>query len=294
MQRIVPNVWCQGTAAEAGEYYAATFPDTSWEVTASYPTEDLPDFQRSLSGQPLVVDVAIEGYQIRLINAGDELRPTPAVSFIVNVDPPSFEGGEDEARSVIHELWEALADGGEERMPLDEYPYSKLYGWVEDRYGVNWQLMLTDPNGEPRPRIVPQLFFAGDVAQAREAIDFYTGLFPDSRIGTLAPSPDDAARVLYGDFTLAGQWFSAMDAGPGHDITFTPGVSLQADCTDQTEIDRLWHALSAVPEAEQCGWLTDRFGVSWQIVPDSMADLMQHPGAYQRMLAMKKIVIDEL
>ena len=294
MQRIVPNIWCQGTAEQVAALYAATFPEASMEVTARYPEEGLPDFQRDFAGKPLVVDVTIHGYQLRLINAGGEFRPTPAISFILNMDPLFFGGDEQQTRARLQSIWDALTDGGEVRIPLGDYPHSPLYGWVEDRYGVNWQLMLTDPAGDPRPMVIPQLLFTGADPRAREAMDFYTGLLPDARLGTVVPRPDDANGVLFAEFTLADQWFSAMDGGPDHEFTFGPGLSLEVDCADQDEIDRLWDALSAVPEAEQCGWLTDRFGVSWQVVPAAMGELMQHPGAYERMLQMKKIVIAEL
>ncbi|RMB61461.1 VOC family protein [Tessaracoccus antarcticus] len=294
MQRIVPNVWCHGNADDIGRFYAAVLPDTSAEVVASYPTEDVPDFQRELAGQPLVVDVTVGGYRIRLINAGGEFRPTPALSFMVNMDPMMFSGGEEEARARITSMWAAFSDGGEVRLPLGEYPHSKLYGWVEDRFGVNWQLMLADPAGGRRPILIPQLLFTGAAAQARQAIDLYTGLFPGSAPGMLVPRPGDDEGVLFAEFTLAEQQFSAMDGGAAHDFTFTPGVSLEFDCVDQDEIDTLWAALSAVPDAEQCGWLVDRFGVSWQIVPENMGELMEHSGAYQRMLDMKKIIIADL
>lgn len=294
MQQIVPNVWCQGNADDVGSFYASTLPDTSMEVVASYPTDNLPDFQRDLAGKPLVVDVSVSGYRIRLINAGGEYRPTPAISFILNMDPLMFSGGEEEARARITAMWEAFTEGGEVRMPLAQYPHSKLYGWVQDKFGVNWHLMLSDPNGEPRPILIPQFLFTGPTAQAQEAIDLYTGLFPSSVSGLIVPQPDEAGGLLFAEFTLAGQWFSAIDAGVGHHFTFTPGISLEVDCAEQQEIDQLWAVLSAVPEAEQCGWLVDKFGVSWQIVPADMGELMQHPGAYQRMLTMKKIIVAEL
>ena len=79
-----------------------------------------------------------------------------------------------------------------------------------------------------------------------------------------------------------------------HKFSFTCGVSLEVQCADQAEIDRLWGRLSAVPEAEQCGWLADKFGVSWQIIPANMGELMLHEGAFERMLEMKKLVIAEL
>ncbi|MFC8302662.1 VOC family protein [Specibacter sp. NPDC057265] len=294
MQRIVPNIWCQGNAFEVGKFYAAVLPQTSSEVAMSYPTQDLPDFQRDFAGKPLVVDVNLGGCLLRLINAGNQFLPTPALSLIVNLDPLLFDGGEEEARACLHSIWDAFVDGGEVRMELGGYPHSALYGWVEDRFGVNWQLMLSDPAAERRPMVIPQFLFTGPQAQAQAAIELYTGLFPDSSLGMSVPQAAGADGLMFAEFTLAGQWFSAMDGGTDHDFTFSPGLSLEVACADQEEIDTLWQALSSVPEAEQCGWVVDRFGVSWQIVPANMDQLMHKPGAYQRMLAMKKIIIAQL
>jgi len=293
MQRITPNLWFNRTAAEAGDLYASVFPNASSDITMRYPTEGLPDFQRDLAGEPLVVDVTIGDSMLRLINAGDEFRPNPSLSLIVSVDPSSFGDDEDAARSALDAMFSALSDSGEVRMPLGEYPFSARYGWVEDRFGVSWQLMLVDPSAGPPPSVVPQLLFTGSTPRAREAIDLYTNLFQDAAVGTLVPAPDTDA-VMFAEFTLAGQRFSAMDGGTDHAFTFTPGVSLEVACDDQAEIDRLWDALSAVPEAEQCGWLVDRFGVSWQIVPSAMDELLTRPDAYRHMLSMKKIVIADL
>jgi predicted 3-demethylubiquinone-9 3-methyltransferase (glyoxalase superfamily) len=298
MQRIVPNVWSQGTAAEAGAFYATVFPDTEWTVVARYPDTGLPDFQRDLAGKELVVDVMIRGYRIRLINAGNEFRPNPSISFIVSVDPRRTGGDDAAARAEIDRMWQTLSAGGEVRMPLQAYPHSPYYGWVEDNYGVNWQLMLSDPTGREQPAVLPNLMFTGSEPRAQEAIAFYSEVFPEAEPGIMLEYPPGGApwaggrpALMFGDFTVAGQRLSAMDGGPDHQFAFTPGVSLQVDCADQAEIDRLWEALSAVPEAEQCGWLVDRFGVSWQIVPEMLDQLMQRPGAYQNMLEMKKLVI---
>jgi len=165
-------------------------------------------------------------------------------------------------------------------MEIGEYPFAKRYGWVEDRYGVNWQLILTDPSGEARPLVVPSLMFTKGVAgQADQAIESYTSLFPDSRRGQTArypPGTPDAGTLMFADFQLCGQWFAAMDsADPGHAFSFTEGVSLLVECDTQQEMDRLTEALSAVPAAEQCGWLKDRFGISWQITPRALQQMMR-------------------
>ncbi|MPV51180.1 VOC family protein [Pseudactinotalea sp. HY160] len=291
MQRIVPNIWCRRNAVEVGDFYAGVFPNAASEVTARYPQEGLLDFQRDFAGEPLVVDVTIRGHVIRLINAGEEFLPNPALSFLVNVDPADHGGDEQAALAEIDRLWHGLGEGGVVRIEIGEQPYSRRYGWVEDRYGVNWQLMYTETDAGEGNHLVPDFLFTTAEPRAREAIEFYTGLIQGSRIGQVIGKPEEPAGVMFADFTLAGQMFAAMDGGAEHEFTFTPGFSLEIACDGQAEIDRLWEALSSVPEAEQCGWCMDRFGVSWQIVPANMGELMERPGAFETMLAMKKLVI---
>jgi predicted 3-demethylubiquinone-9 3-methyltransferase (glyoxalase superfamily) len=167
---------------------------------------------------------------------------------------------------------------------------------VQDRFGVSWQLMLTNPAGEPRPFVVPSLMFTGGVRnRAEEALDFYADLFGGTA-NVIARYPEQtqlasAGSVTYGELSLFGQWLAVMDSPVEHEFTFDPGVSLQLNAAGQDELDRFWDALSTVPEAEQCGWCVDRFGVSWQVVPDSLAELMAAPGAYAKLMAMKKIDI---
>ena len=296
MQKITPNLWFAGDAAEGGEFYASAFPGAQAETTSYYPSEGVPDFQREFAGKPLTVLVEIDDFQLLLINAGPNYRPNPSLSFMVNFDPSR----DPDARGRLDDVWAKLSDGGRVLMPLGEYPFSARYGWVEDRYGVNWQLILTDPEGESRPFIMPAFLFSGAAQdRAREAIDYYTAVLPDARIGTLVEysqqsGPAAPGAVMFADFVLADQWFVAMDSAAEMSESFTPGVSLSVECADQAEIDRLWDALSSVPEAEQCGWCVDRFGVSWQVVPEHMDELLKSPGAYQAMLGMKKLVIDGL
>lgn len=214
---------------------------------------------------------------------------------MLNFDPSQ----DTEAREHLDQLWEKLIDGGEALMELGEYPFSKRYGWVKDRYGLTWQLMLTNPDGEPRPFITPALMFTGkNTDHAEEALQFYTSVFKDSKTGTLARYPDDTGpakkgSLMYSDFMLAGQWFAAMDSGVEHDFTFNEAVSLSISCKDQEEIDYFWEKLSAVPESEQCGWCKDKYGVSWQVVPENIEALMKKPDAYPHLMEMKKIVIEE-
>ncbi|MGO1594753.1 MAG: VOC family protein [Ancrocorticia sp.] len=309
-QRIIPNIWYNGNAEAAAAFYATAIPFASAEVESRYPLDGLPEFQEHLAGAPLVVALKLHRIRLTLINAGPEFRPNPSISFMLNFDPLLFEDGSNlpkvamgAARESLTNTWNNLSEGGIVRMELGEYPFAKLHGWVEDRFGVNWQLMLTDPEGEPRPFLIPSLLFTHEAQdKAAEASDFYVSLFRESRgrsgIGLRYPygvptGPASAEALAFGEFRIGNQWFVGNDDGAGHDFTFSEGVSLEVQCGDQAEIDRLWEALSAVPEAEECGWLKDRYGVSWQVVPDNLAELMERPDAYHHMLSMKKLIIDD-
>lgn len=293
MQKIIPNLWFDHTAAEAVQFYTSAFPDSSVVATQYYPHEGLLDFQEEFAGKELMIEFTVAGYHLIAINAGSEFAPTPSLSLMVNFDPSRDPAAEQH----LDELWNALSDGGQALMPLQSYDFSPHYGWIQDRYGFSWQLILSNPAGEPRPTIVPNLLFGGGVQnQAAEASAYYRSVFPGSRAGAEVrylqqTGPAAPGSVMFSDIEVFGQWFALMDAAVDQDFSFTSAVSLMVECDDQAEIDQYWTALSAIPEAEQCGWCTDRFGVSWQIIPANMGDLMKTPGAFPKMLAMRKIDI---
>ena len=291
MQTIIPHIWINRVADDATEFYLSALPDTRVVERWTYPEEGLLDFQEEFAGEPLTVEFDIGGYRLAMINAGDEFTPTPAISFFLNFDPSQ----RDDARGDLDRTWARLTDGGQVLLELGEYPFSPHYGWVADRYGVNWQLMLTDPEGEPRPFVIPNLMFCGPAQnKAQEAVDFYASVFPEAQVGNRVHYEGSTDSVIFSEFQIRGEWLTAMDSAVEQPFTFTPGISLLFNARGQEEIDHLWNALSAVPEAEQCGWLQDRYGVSWQIAPDNLNELLERPGAYAHLMEMKKIVIAEL
>lgn len=184
--------------------------------------------------------------------------------------------------------------------------FSKKYGWVQDKYGLSWQLILTNPEGDERPEIIPSLLFVGEnCGKTEEAIQLYLSVFRDAEQGHLARypkgmEPDKEGTVMFADFRLLNQWFVAMDIAQSHEFQFNEAISFMVDCDTQEEIDHYWHKLSAVPDAEQCGWLKDKYGVSWQIVPIEMEDMMSNgtPEQIDRVnkaiLKMKKLDLKEL
>ena len=280
-QVITPAIWCDGTADEAAQFYTDIFRDASV-------TEQAPG---------LAATVSIHGFKLSLINGGNQYAPNPSISCILNFDPLLF-GGEEQARTYLDELYKRLSTGGV-LMELGEYPFSPRYAWVRDRFGMTWQLMLTDPDGDPRPFVIPSFMFGGtNHANAEEATNAWIALFDNARRGALyryeEGGPLDAGTVMFTDFTLRGTWMAATDSGTFHDFTFTPGVSIIVSCRDQEEIDRYWAGLSAVPEAERCGWCVDRWGVSWQVVPHNIAELMADAATRDKILHMGKIDLTTL
>ena len=152
----------------------------------------------------------------------------------------------------------------------------------------------------PRQKVVPCLWFD---KQAEEAVGFFVSLLPESRIDAVVRAPGDypsgqAGDVLLVEFTLAGTRYTALNGGPH--FTFNEAISLQIECEDQAEVDRLSDALSAVPEAEQCGWVKDRYGLSWQIVPHVMNRFLADPDegvrkrVFAAMMEMKRLDIAAL
>ena len=152
----------------------------------------------------------------------------------------------------------------------------------------------------PRQKVIPCLWFDN---QAEEAAEFYVSLFPDSPIDAVTRAPGDypsgkAGDVLLVEFTLAGSRYTALNGGPA--FNFTEALSLQIDCEDQAEVDRLTESLSAVPEAEQCGWVKDRYGLSWQIVPYAMNRFLADPDpavrkrVFEAMMQMKRLNVAEI
>lgn len=291
---IIPHLWFDKEAKEAAAFYCSVFPDS--QVTSAVTLSDTP------SGDSDLVTFTVWGQPFMAISAGPYFKPNPSISFIVNFDPSR----EKNARTMIDEVWSKLSEGGFALMPLDRYPFSERYGWIQDKYGVSWQLMLTNPDGEPRPTIIPSLMFVGDnCGKAEEAREFYLSVFRNAKPGSLfrygpGESPNREGTVMFTDFMLENTWFTAMDSALGHPFQFNEAISLLVNCETQEDIDHYWDKLSAVPEAEQCGWLKDKYGVSWQISPAVLDDMMtkgtpeQRERVTQAFLKMKKFNIEEL
>lgn len=289
MQKITTHLWFDKEAKEAAEFYASAFGGDS-KVKNVTTIHDTP------SGDADIVSFDLAGSEFMAISAGPLFKFNPAVSLFVTC------ASEEE----FDTLWSKLSADGQVMMEAQAYPFSKKYGWCADRYGLSWQLNLV-PDADV-PKIRPCLFFTQHVAgKAEEAMSFYTGIFPHSSIDFIAryeegeSAVDKPGTIKHATFTLDGQGFVAMESAmKEHAFTFNEAISLIVHCEDQDEVDYYWEKLSAVPESEQCGWLKDKYGLSWQIVPTAMDRMMtsgtpeQMARVTQAFLQMKKFDIATL
>jgi predicted 3-demethylubiquinone-9 3-methyltransferase (glyoxalase superfamily) len=287
--QIVPCLWLDDQAEHAASFYTETFPHGRVTAVARYPeSSDNP------SGKPrgsvLTVDFELAGQRFTALNGGPHFTIDPSISFFVFVDTPR------EADA----LFSRLADGGTVLMPIDKYPWSERYGWVQDRFRVSWQV-IAGQRPSSGATIAPCLMFAGPAhGKAEAALRAYVRIFPGSSLETLerfTQSEGPEGTVKHGRCTLAGQTLIAMDSHLSQDITFSEAISLQVMCADQTELDHYWNTLSEGGQQGPCGWLRDRFGVSWQVVPSRIAEWMASKDtaardrAFQAVMHMKKLDI---
>ncbi|MEI8115124.1 MAG: VOC family protein [Bacteroidia bacterium] len=272
---IYPCLWFNGKAKEAADFYCSVFPGSV--ITAE---------------NPMVVMFESAGQKFMLLNGGPHFTLNPSVSFYVAC----------ETVEEVDKAWKKLLDGGSVLMPLNKYDWSEKYGWIQDKFGVSWQLSVGKME-DVGQKFSPTLMFANSQAgKAEQAIQFYTSVFENSSVVGImrysASDPDVEGTVKHAQFRLGERIFMAMDSSLPHSFSFNEAVSFVVDCETQEEIDYYWEKLSAVSEAERCGWLKDQFGVSWQIVPTILGKLMSDPSRSERVvkafLQMKKFDIEKL
>lgn len=277
---IFPCLWFDGNGREAANFYCETF-SGAFSADAG-----------------VVINIDLFGQKFMILDAGPQFEKNASVSFMVICET------EDEVNSY----WQSLSEGGTVLMELGVYPWSKLYGWVRDQYGVTWQLYLGEQQGNQK--IIPTLMFLHENnGRALEAMHLYTSIFPNSKLGQILKYGEGvgnefhetAENVQHAHFEVDGYSFFCMDSSYDHKFDFSEGISIVVMTDDQHETDKLWNGLTADGGKESmCGWLKDRFGLSWQIVPKRLLELMNgsnpEKGAKvaQAMMQMQKIEIAEI
>lgn len=286
MQNIIPHLWFDKEAKEATAFYITLFKNS--KVT------NITEITGTPSGNCDIVSFTLAGVDFMAISAGPIFKFNPSISLFVVFDN----------EADINIVWNKLVDGGKVLMPFNNYPWAHKYGWLQDKYGLSWQLSWSEHH-KMEQKITPMLMFTKDKAGlAKEAIDTYTKIFPNSKTEMIVPyekgEGDTEGFIKHSRFILNGQGFMAMDSSGPHDFIFNEAISFIVNCDTQEQIDFYWEKLSFVPESEQCGWLKDKFGVSWQIVPNAMKEMMssgdkeKSARVTQAFLKMKKFDITTL
>ncbi len=293
-QKITPFLWFDDRAEEAMNFYISVFPNSEITLLKKWPEKTPFSSESTVPGTVKQGEFSLDGCQFCAFDAGPMFKFNPSISFFA-----IFET-EDE----VDVVWHKLIEGGQALMPLDNYDWSDRYGWVTDRFGLSWQLMkgkLSDVG----QRIAPLIMFSGEQrGNAEEAMDLYTSIFKNSssdgvaKYGANDPGPE--GMVKHAQCRLAGQTFMVMDNGTKNDIPFTEAISLYVNCEGQAEVDYFWNKFTKEGSESVCGWLKDKFGVSWQIVPDFFTEKMRgnDPKREQQLMTaiyqMKKLNVAKL
>lgn len=265
IQKITPFIWFNSNAEESAEFYTSVF-NNSWVDNKTYYSAAGADASGQPKGSLMTISFHLEGQEFVGINGGPVFEITPSISFFVNCG----------TREETEKVWNKLSEMGSVLMPLDKYPFSEMFGWVKDRFGVTWQLTLASG----RQKIIPCLFFVGDNnGKAEEAMNFYLSVFKNSgliHMERYEPGESNAGNLKYCRFFLDNEEFMVMDSNLEHNFSFNPAISLVVNCLNQSEIDYFWDNLSdgGDERAQMCGWLADKFGVSWQIVPAAYSEML--------------------
>lgn len=274
-KNIYPCIWFNDKGSEAGKYYAETF-----------------DGAKVTHDGGMVVTWEAAGCQFMHLDAGPNFKPNFSISFMVMCD----------TAEELDRYWARLSDGAKVMMELGTYPWSEKYGWLEDQFGVSWQLYLGA--GAPQ-KYVPTLMFTGaNNGKCMEAMEYYTEVFPNSKIDGAMKyeegGDDTPGNVAHAQFYINDYMLMAMDSSADHGVQFDEGISLVVMTNDQEETDYYWNTFTKEGEESMCGWLKDRYGISWQITPHRLLQLMSDPDreksgrVMQAMLKMKKIIIADL
>ena len=270
---LITCFWFDSKAKEALDFYKDVFEEV--EI---------------ISENPMAVNYRLFGRRFMHLNGASGFSINPSISFFISLSTDE----------EINRIWEKLIQGGNVLMPLNKYPWSEKYGWCADKYGVNWQLML---GHQSSCKVMPSLLFTGDKnGIAQEAIHFYTHIFENSKTIEISKyekgEHDTEGNIKYAQFELNNFPFGAMDSSAQHKFTFNEGVSFIVTVDTQEEIDFYWNTFKEGGIPARCGWIKDKFGVSWQVVPRILGKLMSDPAtapkATYAFLQMSKFIIADL
>ncbi len=275
-ERITPCLWFDQQTEEAGAFYTKHLTNT-----------------KIVAQSPVVTEIEVAGQGMTLLNGGPIYQANASISFFYVCD----------TEEEIERLCTVFSEEGSMLMPLDRYEWAEKYAWLNDRFGISWQFWLGDLK-EVGQRLTPSLLFTGkQYGRAEEAIEHYSSIFKKPKQDGILrygndEAPEQAGKVKHAEIWLNGQKFMLTDSMQSPDLTFSEGVSLTIHCETQDEIDYYWEKLTENGEESMCGWLKDKFGVSWQVIPNVLSQIMGDPEkagkAAQAFREMRKFDIEKL
>jgi predicted 3-demethylubiquinone-9 3-methyltransferase (glyoxalase superfamily) len=275
-EKITPCLWFNGEARDAASLYCSAFSPS-----------------RITSQSPIVTGIEVGGQHITLLDGGPHYRPNAAISFYVGC----------ETVSEFDKIWNSLSSAGTEVTAPSKTSWSERYGFVTDKFNVSWQIGV-QASRDISQKVTPYFMFTGNqYGKAEEAINLYTKVFKGGSVhGDMVrynqeDAPETAGYVRHAEVSLMKQKFMLADVA-SESVPFTEGVSLTVHCENQEEIDYYWNRLTEGGKESMCGWLKDRFGVSWQIIPTVLSKLMGDPAkagkAAKAFMTMRKLDIEQL
>ena len=293
MQKITPFLWFDNQAEEAVNFYVSLFEKSKINNTMRYNEESAKASGRE-AGSVMTIGFELNGQNFAAINGGPIFKFNPSISFSINL----------ETEEEVNKLWSSLIKSGSALMELGKYDWSEKYGWLQDKYGVSWQISIGQKESLKNV-IMPSMLFVGDnFGRAEDALNFYTSLFENSKICVIVPAAkgenESGQKVLYSQCNLNGGELIIMENEFEHAFNFNEAISFVVNCKGQKEVDYFWNKFTEDGTESMCGWLKDKFGVSWQIVPEELHKALGNsdPGKAKKsmhaMLQMKNIIIGDL
>ncbi len=275
-KQITPCLWFNDQAKEAAELYCSVFKKS--KITAQ---------------SPIVTEIEVSGQKFILLDGGSKYQSNPSISFYYIC----------ENEQELDKIWKGFEKDGNVMMPLKKYHWSEKYGWITDKFGISWQLALGKIS-EVGQKITSCLMFTGkQYGRVDEAIEHYTTILKNGSVDGILryganELPDKEGKVKHAQIKIDGQTFMLMESAADHKFSFTEGVSLTLYCETQDEIDYYWEKFTESGEESMCGWLKDKFGVSWQIIPTALGEIMSDPTkagkAAEAFMSMRKLNIEQI
>lgn len=291
-QKITPCLWFDDNADEAVNFYVSNFQNSKIGKISRYGKEGF-ELHKKPEGSVMTLEFSVGGLKLTALNGGPMFKMNPSISFFYIC----------ETEMEIDDIWNEFSKDGMVMLPLDKYEWSEKYGFLQDKFGVSWQFALGKIS-DVGQKVTPSFLFVGEqLGNGEAAVKFYTSVFEDSEIDGILlygknEAPNKPGTVKHAQFGLGGEKFMLMEGAMDHGFAFNEGVSLHVACETQDEIDYFWDALTKDGEESQCGWLKDKFGVSWQIVPTVLVELLSDPQkagkVTEAFLKMRKFDIETL